>query len=222
MEIPPLPVLRHMFEDVRSSICHLEIFETMINVAVDSASGVATMILNTKNYTLFKLARQKIRDYNGMKGIAFDTYEKAAFVAQHGITIYIPSQYKKMPIQLVMVIIQKNHPQLNYPYKIIERSSFTTEGPGFKGGRSRIGHQIILLEGSKEFMEGLAKFPARYPFEISRAWRLTIRGGKRADQTERVTEDLTDFSEQFRNSVLVGAAEDVMEEARKEYRRSPL
>ena len=109
-------------------------------------------MLNTKNFTLFKLFRQRIREYNGIDGIAFDTYEKAAFVAQHGVTIYIPAQYKKMPIQLILGIIQKAHPQLNHPYKVIERSIFTTEGPGYKGGRSRIGDQIVLIEGSNKFM----------------------------------------------------------------------
>ena len=181
---------------------------------MDPISKVATMILNTRNFTLFKKVRQSIRDYNGMKGIAFDTYEKSAFVAQHGVTLYIPSQYKQMPLQLIIGVIQKNHPELNHPYKILEKSTFTTEGPNFKGGRSRIGDQIVMVEGSKKFMEGLALFPARFPFEVSRNWKLTIRGGKRLDQQQNKEKDeLSDFSEQFRNSVLVEAAEEMMRDA---------
>ena len=127
-----------------------------------------------------------------------------------------------MPIQLILGVIQKNHPQLNHPYKILEKSIFTTEGPGYKGGRSRIGDQIVLIEGSKPFMDSLALFPSRFPFEVSKAWKVTIRGGKRSDSRDRGAEELTDFSEQFRNSVLVGAAEETMEEARKSYGHRPL
>ena len=183
------------------------------------------MVLNTKNFTIFKKVRQAIRDYNGIKGIAFDTYEKSAFVAQHGVSIYIPAQYGKMPLQLIVGVIQKNHPQLNHPYKIIERSVFTSEGPNFKGGRSRIGDQIVMLEGSKEFMEGLALFPSKFPFEVSRAWKLTIRGGKRSDQKkteDKDKDDISEFSEQFRNSVLVDAVDEMMREAGQSSSSRPL
>ena len=134
-------------------------------------------------------------------------------VAQHGVTLYIPSQYKQMPLQLIIGVIQKNHPQLNHPYKIIEKSTFTSEGPNFKGGRSRIGDQIVTAEGSKKFMEGLALFPARFPFKVSKTWKLTIRGGKRLDQQGKDKDELSDFSEQFKNSVMVGAAEEMMRDA---------
>ena len=79
-----------------------------------------------------------------------------------------------------------------------------------------------MLEGSKSFMEGLAQFPERYPFTISRAWKLTIRGGKRSNQVKsRDPDNMADFSEQFRNSVLVIALEESMEEARKDYGSRP-
>ena len=171
---------------------------------------------------MFKLFRQKVREYNGIEGIAFDTYEKSAFVAQHGVMVHIPSQYKKMPLQLIIGVIQKKHPQLNHPYKIIERSIFTTVWPNYKGGRSRIGDQIVMIEGSKAFMDGLALFPSKFPFEVSRVWKLTIRGGRRSDQTMKESDDLTDFSEQFKNSVLVGAAGDMAEEAKRNYGGRPL
>ena len=214
---PDLETLRKVFEDVRGSTMHLEIMSTMVNCKVDPTTKVATMDLNTKNLTLFQLVRQKIRDYSGFKGVAFDTYEKSAFIEQHGLTIYIPAQYKAMPVQLIMGILQKNHPQMNHPYKILEKSTFKTEGPNPRPGRSRIGDQIVLLEGSPGFMEALSKFPEKFPFEISRAWKLTIRGGRRSDQARqsRYSEDLSDFSEQFKNSVLVGAAEEKMEDARR-------
>ena len=123
-----------------------------------------------------------------------------------------------------MGILQKKHPQLNHPYKILEKSVFKTEGPNPRPGRSRIGDQIVLLEGSNKFLEELSKFPEKYPFEISRTWKLTIRGGKRADQPRksRYNEDMSDFSEQFKNSVLVGAAEDTMDDARRDYGQGPL
>ena len=126
-----------------------------------------------------------------------------------------------MPIQLIVGIIQKNHPQINHPYKILVTSTFTTEGPGYSGSRSRIGDQIVLLEGSTDFMDGLKLFPERFAFQVSRTWKLTIRGGKRSDQT-RETENMGDFSEQFRNSVLVGSKDDAMKEARKNYSSRPL
>ena len=188
---------------------------------MDPATKVATMQLNTKNFTLFQLVRKKIREYTGIDGVSFDTYEKSAFIAHHGIMLYIPSQYKQMPIQLIVGIIQRNHPQINYPYKILESSTFTTEGPGFTGGRSRIGDQIVLLEGSTQFMEGLKLFPERYPFQVSKTWKLTIRGGKRSDQT-RESENMGEFTEQFRNSVLVGSVDDAMKEARKKHGERPL
>ena len=176
--------------------------------------------MDTKNLTLFNLVRQKIRDYNEISGVSFDTYERSAFVAQLGITMYIPSQYKMMPIKLIVGIIQKNYPQLNHPYKIIEKSTFTSEGPGFKGGRSRIGDQIILLEGSRPFMEGLAKFPESFLFDVSRSWKVTLRGGKRADsQGSKDADDMSNFSEQFRTSVLVDSAGTAMEEAKRSFSR---
>ena len=70
-KFPPLAVLRKLFEDVRSSLCHLDIFSTAVSCTVDPASNVATMVLNTRNYSLFKKVRQSIRDYDGMKGITF-------------------------------------------------------------------------------------------------------------------------------------------------------
>ena len=187
---------------------------------MDPATQVATVRLNTKNFTVFQLVRQRIREYNGIAGVSFETYEKSAFIAQHGITIYVPSQYSRMPTQLIIGILQKKHPRLNHPYKVIEKSTFKTEGPGFKGGRSRIGDQIILLEGSMPLMEALSKFPFKYPFEISNTWKLTIRGGKRPDQpSSRDAEDMADFSDKFRNSVLVGASGAVIEEAKRSYSR---
>ena len=223
-KFPPLPILRSLFDHIRSSIVHLDIFSTLVSCGVDPATQVATIILNTKNYTVFQLVRKRIRDFNGIEGIAFDTYEKAAFVARHGVTIYVPSQYKQMPLQLIIGVIQKNHPQLNHPYKILEKSIFTSEGPGFKGGRSRIGDQIVLIEGSQPFMDALSKFPSRFPFEVSKTWRLTIRGGRRSDQQRSSgdKDDMNAFSEQFRNSVLVGAAGDMMEEAKRSYGGRPL
>ena len=70
-----------------------------------------------------------------------------------------------------------------------------------------------MIEGSKKFMEGLALFPSRNPFEVSRTWKLTIRGGKRSDQQNKEKDELSDFSEQFKNSVLVDAAEEMMRDA---------
>ena len=70
-----------------------------------------------------------------------------------------------------------------------------------------------MIEGSKKFMEGLALFPARFPFEVSKTWRLTIRGGKRLDNQGKDKDELSDFSEQFKNSVLVGAAEEMLRDA---------
>ena len=164
---PDLATLRKLFEDVRGSTMHTDIMDTLISSAVDPAMKVATIILNTKNLMLFQLVRQKIREYTGFPGIAIDTYEKSAFISQHGLTIYIPSQYKAMPIQLIMGILQKKPPQLNHPYKILEKSIFKSKGPNPRPGRSRIGDQIVLLEGSTKFMEELAKFPEKYPFEVS-------------------------------------------------------
>ena len=202
---------------------HLDIMSTLLSSNVDPSTKVATVVLNTKNFTVFQLVRQKIREYAGFAGIAFDTYEKSAFISQHGLTIIVPAQYKAMPIQLIMGILQKNHPQLNHPYKIIEKSIFKTEGPNPRPGRSRIGDQIIMLEGSAKFMEALAKFPDKYPFEISRNWKLTIRGGKRADQPRqsRYNDDMSGFSDQFRNSVLVGAAEETLGDAGRDVGQRP-
>ena len=106
-KFPTLPLLRKMFEDIRGSTHHLEVCNTAISTSVDPATKVATMVMNTHNFTLFQLIREKIRNYNGIPGIAFNTYERSAFIKQHGVTIYIPNQYKMMPIPLIMGILQK-------------------------------------------------------------------------------------------------------------------
>ena len=129
---------------------------------------------------MFQLVRQKIREYRGVSGWSFNTYEKATFIKNYTVTMYVPSQYGGMHLALIMGIICKKHPKLKKPYKVLKTSRFTTEGPGpVKGRRSRIGDTIVLLEGSKEFMEELATFPEEFRFFVSYSWKMTIRGGKR-------------------------------------------
>ena len=80
-----------------------------------------------------------------------------------------------------------------------------------------------MLESSKRFLEGLSLFLERYPFEVSKTWKLTIRGGKRSDQPKsRDAENMNDFSDQFKNSVLVGHTEATVEEEKRGYGGGPL
>ena len=119
-----------------------------------------------------------------------------------------------------MGILQRNYPQLNHTYKLIKRDEFVSEGPNYQGGRSRIGDSILMIEGSDDFMQGLAGFPTRHLFQMSPSWRLSIRGGKRSDQTQaRETAEIASFTEQFKNSVLVATAEETIREAKKSYAR---
>ena len=99
---PNLEILRKVFEDVRGSIPHFDILSTALSSNVDPVSKLATVVLDTRNYTVFKLVREKIRQYNGIPGFAFDTYEMSAFIKNHSLTMYIPAQYSKMPPALTM------------------------------------------------------------------------------------------------------------------------
>ena len=127
-----------------------------------------------------------------------------------------------MPVPLIMGIIQNNYPQLNFPYKILQISRFDTEGPNYSGGRSRVGDLIVLIEGSREFMEGLAKFPSKYLFNMSAVWRVTIKGGQRSDQDKsQESAAMAAFTDQFKNSVLVDSAKSTVEEAKRAYNGSP-
>ena len=150
----------------------------MVRAVVDPQTKIATILLNTKNFTVFQMVRNKIRSYAGVPGYGFDTYERSHFVTQHGISVYIPAQYSKMSIALIFGIIGKNYPQLCQPYRILQTSTFTSEGPNHvPGRRSRVGDMIVLIQGSKEFLEGLRPFPEDFRFKLSPAWSLTLKGG---------------------------------------------
>ena len=149
----------------------------------------------------------------------FDTYEKSQFVAQHGCTIYLPEQYAKMPVTLLMSILGKKYPILRRPYKILQTSVFTSEGPGYiPGRRSRIGDMILLIEGSKKFMAGLETFNEDHRFRLSGNWRIQIRGGKRIGQGRRNSPDL-ELSEGLQSLVMQASADETMEQTKRNSER---
>ena len=80
-----------------------------------------------------------------------------------------------------------------------------------------MGDIIVLLEGSNDFMQGLSTFPEKFLFNVSDAWKISIKGGTRKDQRVRQATDMADFSELFRSSVLVASANDTVEQARRNY-----
>ena len=134
--------------------------------------------------------------------------------------MYVPGQYANMPPALIIGILQRNYPQLNHKYKLIRSDKFITEGPNFQGGRSRIGDTILLIEGSDDFMKGLELFPSKFLFQMSPTWKLSIRGGRRSDQTKaKESAEIATFTEQFKNAVLVASAEATISEAKRVHSR---
>ena len=214
-EFPTQKVLHDLFDAVRASIPHMDILRTMVRATVDPQTKIAEIELNTRNYTVFQMVRERIRAYNKVPSSTFDTYEKRHFIEKHGFTLYVPSQYATMPPTLIMAILCENHPQLHHPYKILQTSRFTTEAPGHIPGRkSRIGAMILLVEGSKPFMDGLAEFPEEYRFRLSGSWRMQIRGGTRRGQRRSNAPEL-ELSESLQSLVMQGSANETMNRAKE-------
>ena len=116
-----------------------------------------------------------------------------------------------------MLMIQKYQPQLRKKFNVLSASTYTSEGPGYKPGRrSRIGDMIVIVEGSKDFMEALRGFPEEFRFKVSPTWRLTIRGGIRKGQPrgEMEAADSLELSDFFRTLVMEAGVEDAMKKSK--------
>ena len=84
--------------------------------------------------------------------------------------------------------------------RIIHMSTFLSDPPNHPPGkRSRIGDAILLLDG-EELNERLANFHEEFKFFIYDGFSVTLKGGFRGEDTG------VRLSQQFRSSVIIGAA----------------
>ena len=166
---------------------------------------------------LFEEVRQdvdddNIRQYREIPNKAFDTYPKALFVRQNGATMYIPKKYAKWKPDRIMRFLFKEYPDLRADYSILYKTTYTAEAPSHKPGqRSRIGDLILKLD--RPFVERLHNYPENFTFLISADWKVSIRGGVRADEKQAQSgsgneANSPNFSRQFTNSVMMSSAQD--------------
>ena len=76
-----------------------------------------------------------------------------------------------------------------------------------------MGDMIVLIQGSKEFLDGLRPFPEDFRFKLSPAWSLTLKGGVRAGQAD--SERALELSDVFGSLIMDGSADEKMEQSRK-------
>ena len=77
---------------------------------------------------------------------------------------------------------------------------------------------ILLIEGSKPFMDALKTFPENFKFRLCDNWRVTIRGGERVGKRRSGAgpDDSADLelSEFLKSMVMDSTAEEMMEKSK--------
>ena len=186
-----------MLAHVRDVCDHDQITEVALWSRVDD-SNIASMMLST--VPLMEKVRHTIRIYNGVAGHKFESYAKSSFVKKYGITMYIPGNQAGFKDTRLLRTLAYRYPALRCKMCIIHKSTFLSDPPNHPPGkRSRIGDAILLLDG-EELNERLANFPEEFKFFINDGFSVTLKGGFRGEDTG------VRLSQQFRSSVIIGAA----------------
>ena len=143
------------------------------------------MLLSTVNVELMQQIRHEVRIYDKAPGYRYETYSKARFIHQSGISIYVPSDHALYKPERILRTLFMNYKSLfTKDITLISTTTFEDDPPGYdprSGKRSRIGDKIILLD-SPDLADKLKTHSEDERFHLNHNFTISLKGGVRGNQ----------------------------------------
>lgn len=160
-------------------------------VQAQQGHGITSLMLSTVNLQVMSQVLHEIRVFQDIKGIHFETCNKALFVKRYGISMYVSKEHAGLSAHRILQgVFYKHRDIYTRNVTLLSKHRFESNLPGFQiGQRSRIGDAIFLFD-SPELAGKLEKYNEVFRFTFFRGFNITLKGGVTGEGHQEFSMDM--------------------------------